>query len=327
MKYLIKVLKVIIPLALGIYLAWYSIASIENKDKVIDVMSNANYLFIVLSIVFSWLSHYARSVRWSYLLEPMGYTTNKWNNYHAVMIGYFMNLLLPRAGEISRAGMLTRYEKVPFEKALGTILAERVIDVIMLLTIAVITIFMQYDKFEELWGKFGTMRQANPGEPAGFNWFLLIIAVIGVLAAAALIWYFVNAPFRARVNKILRGFTDGLMTIIKLRKRTAFVSMTLLIWMLYIALYLICFYSIDQTSHLSVKGLMLGFIGGSLGIVVVQGGIGVYPLLVASALSLYGADYDIVVALGWIVWAAQTLLLVVAGAVSFYIVSKKEGHE
>lgn len=324
MKNLIKVLKVILPLSLGLYLAWYSIASIENKDKVIEVMSNANYFLIFLSIVFSWLSHYIRSVRYNYLLESMGYQPKTRNSYHAVMIGYFMNLLLPRAGEVSRAGIISRYEKVPFEKAFGAILAERVVDVIMLGSICLITIFLQYGKFQELWAKFGDMQKANPNEPQGINWMFIILIVFAVLAIGLFVLYLVKKSFREKINKILKGFIDGLVSILKLKKRIAFILMTIAIWTLYIALYMICFYSIEETSHLSVEGLMLGFIGGSIGIVLVQGGIGVYPLLVATALSLYNADYDIVIALGWITWAAQTLLLVVAGAISFYLVSRKE---
>lgn len=323
MKSLIKVLKIVLPLGLGFYLAWYSIASIENKNKVLDVMSDANYLFIALSIIFSWLSHYIRSVRYNYLLDSMGYQPKTANSYHAVMIGYFMNLLLPRAGEVSRAGIITRYEKVPFEKAFGAILAERVVDVFMLGSIALITIFLQYPKFQELWQKFIELKSGKTDQ-GGINWMMVVLVAAVVVFIMTVFFYFKNKSFKEKINKIIRGLRDGLLSILKLKKRFAFIGMTLAIWFFYITLYLICFYSIDETSHLSFQGLMLGFIGGSIGIVIVQGGIGVYPLLVASALSLYNADYDIVIALGWITWAAQTLLLVVAGAISFYLVSRKE---
>jgi uncharacterized membrane protein YbhN (UPF0104 family) len=322
LKTLIKVLKIAIPLSLGLYLAYYSFASIEDKDKVGQVLSRANYLFIFLSILFSWLSHYARSARSQILLEPMGYKTSVWNNYHAVMVGYFMNLLLPRAGEISRAGVMTRTEKVPFEKAFGAIIAERVIDVIMLATISLITIGMQYSKFELLWGHINEMK-TNQGSSGSSPWFFYVLIVLGVLALGAMVLYVVHKGFRSKINGLIKGLMDGLLTIIKLKKRWQFIGYTFLIWFLYIALYLICFYSIEETSGLELKGLMLGFLGGSIGIILVQGGIGVYPVMVATALALYGADRDIVIALGWVVWAAQTILLIVAGAVSFYVLSKK----
>jgi hypothetical protein len=272
--------------------------------------------------LFSWLSHYARSARSQILLEPMGYKTSVWNNYHAVMVGYFMNLLLPRAGEISRAGVMTRTEKVPFEKAFGAIIAERVIDVIMLATISLITIGMQYSKFELLWGHINEMK-TNQGSSGSSPWFFYVLIVLGVLALGVMVLYVVHKGFRSKINGLIKGLMDGLLTIIKLKKRWQFIGYTFLIWFLYIALYLICFYSIEETSGLELKGLMLGFLGGSIGIILVQGGIGVYPVMVATALALYGADRDIVIALGWVVWAAQTILLIVAGAVSFYVLSKK----
>jgi uncharacterized BrkB/YihY/UPF0761 family membrane protein len=138
-----------------------------------------------------------------------------------------------------------------------------------------------------------------------------------------MVLYVVHKGFRSKINGLIKGLMDGLLTIIKLKKRWQFIGYTFLIWFLYIALYLICFYSIEETSGLELKGLMLGFLGGSIGIILVQGGIGVYPVMVATALALYGADRDIVIALGWVVWAAQTILLIVAGAVSFYVLSKK----
>lgn len=321
MKKLIGVLKVIVPLSLGIYLAWYSFDSIQDKDKVASVLNRANYLFIAFSVLFSWFSHFTRALRWKYLLEPMGYKTNVWNNYHAVMIGYFMNLLLPRAGEVSRAGMMTRYEKVPFEKAFGTILAERVVDVFMLGTISLITIFMQYDKFELLKKKLDDLGSGQT-KNSGSSWTSYIVYVVAALAIAGLVLYIINPKIRAKVNAILKGLADGLLAILRLKKRWEFIGLTVLIWVLYIGLYIVCFYSIEETSQIEFKGLMLGFLGGSLGIILVQGGVGVYPMLVASALTLYGADHDIVIALGWVTWAAQTILLVVAGAISFYLMPR-----
>lgn len=324
MKTLIKVLKIAVPLTLGVYLAWYSFDSIEDKEKVAKVLSGANYFFIAFSILFSWFSHFVRALRWKYLLEPMGYQTSVWNNYHAVMIGYFMNLLLPRAGEVSRAGMMTRYEKVPFEKAFGTILAERVVDVFMLGSISLITIFMQYDQFEQLKSRLSTLGSAtsDSGSSVWSSWFFIAAGIIGVTLLG---FYLLHATFRAKVNGILRGLLDGLLAILRLKKRWEFIGLTFLIWFLYIALYIVCFYSIEETSKIEFQGLMLGFLGGSLGIIIVQGGVGVYPMLVASALVLYGADYDVVIALGWVTWAAQTILLVVAGALSFYLMPKING--
>ncbi|MFN3341406.1 MAG: lysylphosphatidylglycerol synthase transmembrane domain-containing protein [Flavobacteriales bacterium] len=319
MKFVLKVLKIAVPLALGIYLAWYSFDSIQDKDKVAQVMGRANYFFIALSVIFSWCSHFVRALRWKYLLEPMGYQPRVWNSYHATMIGYFMNLLLPRAGEVSRAGMMTRYEKIPFEKVFGTILAERVVDVFMLGMVSFITIALQYDKFIELKDTFSAM---SSSDQKSSSWISISLVVLSALLLAGIVLYLIHPKVRTKVNALVSGLFDGLLAILRLKKRWEFLGLTFLIWILYILLYLVCFYSIAETSQLELKALLLGFLGGSLGIILVQGGVGVYPVLVASALVMYGADYDLVIALGWVTWAAQTLLLVVAGAVSFYLMPR-----
>jgi len=141
-----------IPVGFGVYLAWYFWSSMPQKDKdqVWDIFARFNYFYIFLSFVFCWISHYSRAIRWSYMLDELGYKTNKWNLYHAVISGYFMNMLLPRAGEISRPALVTRYEKIPFEKAFGTVLAERVIDLLIMGILMIVTIWLQGEKYPEM---------------------------------------------------------------------------------------------------------------------------------------------------------------------------------
>jgi uncharacterized protein (TIRG00374 family) len=292
----------------------------KDKDQVWAVFSRANYFYIVLSIIMAWFAIYSRAVRWSYLLEPLGYAPNKWNNYHAVSIGYFMNLLVPRAGELSRAAMMTRYEKIPFEKAFGTILAERVVDTIMLGSIALVTIFLQYDKFNELWAKYGTMKKSG-GESNVMMYVLIVIGVIGIIA---LVFFIKSEKFRTKIKEIARGFISGLATIFTLKKRWQFITHTFFIWGMYVALYLICFYALPETSEFSSSSLMLGFLGGAIGIIIVQGGVGVYPLLVANAIAIYYGDASqpIVLGLAWVMWLGQTLVLVLTGALSLYLMPR-----
>ncbi len=321
-KAIITALKIIIPLGFGIYLAWYFFDQMSEKDKaqVWDVFSRANYFYIFLSIIMAWFAIYSRAVRWSYMLEPLGYKPKTWNNYHAISIGYFMNLLIPRAGELTRAGMMTRYEKIPFEKGFGTILAERVVDTVMLGSIALVTIFLQKEKFNELWASYGSMKKE--GEES--NTMLYVLIILGVLGLIALVFYLKNKKLRNKINEIFRGFVSGLATIFTLKKRGLYLLHTFFIWGMYVALYLVCFYALPETSEYSASSLMLGFIGGAIGIVVVQGGVGVYPLLVASAIAVYyGKDSQpVVLGLAWVMWLGQTLVLILSGAISMYLMPK-----
>jgi uncharacterized membrane protein YbhN (UPF0104 family) len=321
-KGIITALKILIPLGFGIYLAWYFFDQMSEKDKaqVWEVFSRANYFYIALSIIMAWMAIYSRAVRWSYLLEPLGFQPNKWNNYHAISIGYFMNLLIPRAGELSRAAMMTRYENIPFEKGFGTILAERVIDTIMLGGIAAVTIFLQYDKFTELWSEYGEMKSG--GEKSN----LMLYILIGLAAAGLvlLFFYFKNEKFRNKIKEIIRGFVAGLTTIFTLKKRGLFIFHTFFIWGMYVLLYLVCFYALPETSEYSASSLMLGFLGGAVGIVIVQGGVGIYPILVASAIAIYYGDAckPMVLGLAWVMWLGQTLVLILSGAISLYLMPK-----
>lgn len=321
-KTIITALKIIIPLGFGIYLAWYFFDQMSDTDKaqVWEVFSRANYFYIFLSVIMSWFAIYSRAVRWSYLLEPLGYKPNKWNNYHAIAIGYFMNLLIPRAGEITRGAMMTRYENIPFEKAFGTILAERVVDTIMLGGIAAVTIFLQKDKFNELWDKYGAMKKG--GEES--NTLLYVLIGLGVAGLIVLFFYLKNEKFRTKINEIIRGFVSGLVTIFTLKKRWLFILHTFFIWGSYVLLYLVCFYALPETSGYSSGSLMLGFLGGAIGIIIVQGGVGIYPILVSSAIAIYygEASQPVVMGLAWVMWLGQTLVLILSGAISMFLMPK-----
>jgi len=144
---LLKILKIIIPLFIGVYLMWYfwDAMSVKDKESFFRALNEANYFWFFLSLIFSFLSHLSRAVRWRYMLEPIGYKTKLMNRYNALMIGYIMNLLIPRAGEASRAGVLYQTENVPFTKSFGTIIAERVFDLVMLGIVVLLALFFSYD--------------------------------------------------------------------------------------------------------------------------------------------------------------------------------------
>jgi uncharacterized protein (TIRG00374 family) len=312
----------VIPIGFGIYLAWYFWSNMPQKDKdqVWSLFSRFNYLFIVLSLLACWISHYSRALRWSYMLEALGYKTNKWNNYHAVITGYFMNMLLPRAGEISRAGVISRYEGIPFEKAFGTIMAERVIDMIIFLTSAIVTLSLQGEKYPLMVAKYNELKSAYSSGKSSVGTYILVgIIVIGLIGAFL---YFKNLKFKTKVNSILRGFADGLLTIIRLKKRWQFFGHTFLIWGMYLTLYWVVFLGIPETSGISPNGMLLGFLAGGLAIILVPGGIGIYPVFVAAALSFYCSDYPALYGLGWLAWISQTILIVGAGMISLYLVPK-----
>ena len=155
-----KTLKIILPLLFGGFLVWYSLSNI-SIPVLVSYFKNANYWWILLGLFFGILSHLSRAYRWQFILEPLGFRPKFGNSVLAVLVGYLVNLAIPRAGEVSRAAVLANYENVPFEKGFGTIIAERIADLIMMLCIVVITLFVQFDFIYDLLTKKFDLRRWN----------------------------------------------------------------------------------------------------------------------------------------------------------------------
>lgn len=333
-KKLINAIKIIIPLSIGGGLIWlfYDALCENQKSELFRAFKTAHYSWVLLSLVLGWMSHLSRAARQRYLLEPLGYKVSFWNSYHALMTGYLINLLFPRAGEASRAGILTKSDNVPFDKGFGTIIAERAIDVVMLGIIGVLMLVLQIDKidlFQEKIQMFRTEGIETCGNQMVFHVLGLIIkwgVILGVLAAIVL---FIFKPhIRQKLIDLVRGVFQGLFSIFKSKNKLPFIGHTIAIWVLYVAMFSLCFYSLDDTAHLGLDAMLAGFVAGTLGMVFVQGGIGVYPAFVGLIITIYlaPADYTGIspeaLALGWIIWASQTIMMIILGLVSMIVSGK-----
>ncbi len=330
-KAVVGTLKVAVPVALGIGLVLHFYRQLDQGQRaaLFDAFGRASVPWLLVSNLLGWLSHVSRAWRWRYLLRHLGHAPGFWPCYHAVMGGYFMNMLLPRAGEASRAAMLYRAEGVPFEKGFGTILAERAVDMVMLLGLAGLTLLMQVDKLDLFRQRIALFRaQQGPAEGdsgAGlWPWLLLVLAVLVVAYVL-----FTRPLVRARVMDGVRGFAEGVRSILRTPDKGPFLFHTLLIWLLYVAMFAVGFLALPETRTVPAAGVMAGFIAGSVGIVLVQGGIGVYPAFVALIVSVYmvGAD-DVLIrpealAMGWLLWVAQTLMIISLGGLSLLLAARK----
>lgn len=326
-------LKTVLPLALGIYLIWYFFSNMSDKSLEIfyKALREANYFWIVLSLLLSFSAFALRAYRWKYVLEPMGFKTRFWHRYHALMIGYLINLTIPRAGEASRAAMLYRSDGVPFSRSFGTILAERAVDLFMLATIAGITAFLGYDNFVEIFRQIN--EQFAPSDaPDAFPWKVVIYIVLlaGILFLAGLMIF--SARWKTKLGGFAREVFAGLLSIFKSQKPGAYFGYTLLIWMLYIIYFAIPFLSLEQTKDFPLDGILLAFIAGSLGITFTNGGIGTFPLLVGLVVVLFlGKDNPDALAignaLGMLIWVSQTLLLITLGLISLVLLPKNYKKE
>ena len=302
-----KSLKIVLPFALGGFLVWYSLSDI-NYSELITHVKNANYWWIGLSLLFAILSHVSRAFRWSFMLEPIGYTPKLTNNILAVLIGYLVNYTIPRAGEVSRALVLTNYENVPFEKGFGTIVAERVADVLMLLFIVLVTLFVQFDFIFDIVSKL-----LNPTK--------LLILGVGLLVAFIIFTQYVKKAKKGigyKIKVFVKGLIEGVLSIFKMKKKWAFIFHTIFIWGMYILMFWAVTFAIEGLS-VPLGAILVGFIAGAFSIAVVPGGIGSYPLSVAAAFMLFGLPSGESEAFGWIMWTAQTAMVIFFGGLSFLL--------
>lgn len=330
-KAVVGILKVVVPLGLGVWLVFYFYDQLDEgqRAELFDAFGRANWWWLLFSVLLGWCSHMSRSWRWRYLLNGMGYRPGFWNCYHATMSGYFMNLLVQRAGEASRAALLYRRERVPFAKGFGSIMAERAVDLILLLALFGITILLQFDKLDLFKERIEAFRQGQGPEEGGSPWGWVIL---GVLVAAFGIGAYLMATrpqVHARVMDTLRGLGEGLRSITRTSNPWGFVFHTFLIWILYVLMFAVGFYCLPATSTVSWAGIMAGFVAGAIGIVLVQGGIGVYPAFVALIVSVYmpspeggGLLRPEALAMGWLIWVAQTVMTIVVGGLSLLLISR-----
>ncbi|MCM8570960.1 flippase-like domain-containing protein [Gramella jeungdoensis] len=309
-KKLTRILKISIPLLLGIFLIWYSLESStpQERENLWQSIREANKFWILVSFLLGTLSHISRAYRWKYMLEPMGYSSSLSNRFMAVMAAYLANFGIPRSGEVLRAVTLTTYEDVPFEKGFGTIISERVADLlILMLIIGLALIFQTNDLLAYLHNQ-----NINPL----FTFFIFLglvgIAILGLNLIRRSNWL----PFK-KIKELAKGLLDGMKSILKMRQKWAFILHTIFIWTAYLIMFFVIKLSIPETTDTPIGIIMAAFVVGSFAVSATNGGIGVYPLAVGGVLMFFGVEKHGAEAFGWISWATQTAVVLLFGGLSF----------
>lgn len=229
----------------------------------------------------------------------------------AVLVAYLVNLIVPRAGEFARATTISKYEHVPFEKAFGTIVSERVADVIMLLGIIALAFFLQ----TELLSSY--LFSAEESD-SNYTWYILIgLAILGFLFFRLMKKS--ENPLVKKIQNFLFGLIQGVISIFKMKKKWAFIFHTFFIWLMYVLMFYVVTFALPETTHMPFGAIIVGFVVGGLSMALTNGGLGTYPVFVASAFTLYGIDENPALAFGWIMWTAQTVMVLLFGGISFIL--------
>lgn len=302
-----KSLQITLPLAIGFGLVWYSLRNIK-PEEFIGYFLEADYTWIALGLFFGILSHLSRAYRWKFMLEPLGFNPKYANSVMAVLIAYLVNLTIPRAGEASRAAVMSNYEGIPFQKGFGTIVAERVADLVMLLVVIVITLFVQFDFIWELATK-------------NFNLLKIGIGILGFIASVIFFILFIkkaNKGIGLKIKVFIKGLVEGVMTIFKMKKKWPFIFHTIFIWLMYVLMFWATIPAIDGLS-VPIGGILVGFIAGGFSIAATNGGLGTYPVAVMGAFLLFGIPKELGTEFGWVMWTAQTAMIIIFGGLSFLL--------
>ncbi len=323
-KKFLTVLQYLFFAALAAFFVWLSVKDMDSQKwaQLKDALDRANYWLLVPVLGLLLISHWLRALRWRQLIEPMGYEPSKINCFLGVMIGYFVNLGAPRLGEVVKCTILARYEKVPVDKLVGTIVAERAFDVICLAIVFGLTFLFQFHVIHSLTAdKTAALFQGANGHTS----ILKIVLVVAVLLVAFLLvrwvlsrWGHINIIKKAKA--VFINIWHGLTSVRALKNKPLFFVYSIGIWCMYLLSTWFGFFAISATSHLTITDALSVLAMGSVGMIVSPGGIGAYALLVQKTVTFYdvpAVPYGL--ALGWLLWFGQFLSFILFGTVSFIL--------
>lgn len=314
---ILNAVKYIFFLSLGVFLFWYVYRD-QKIDNVLAEIKKTNFNWIWLSLFFGLLSHVSRAVRWQMMAKSLGYKPKFTNSFFSVMATYITNLALPRLGEIARPSIIKKYEKIPFAETLGTIILERLIDVIILLVLTVFVVFVEFKTVVKFVDN-------NPDVALKFQNFnyqklaILAVVILLVLIFAIIIFRkkFKHTKLYIKLLELFKSFYNGFKSFKKIDKKFWFIFHSVFIWIMYILMIYISFFAFKFTEDITIiQGLTI-FVAGSYGMVApVQGGIGAWHFMVISTLLIFGVTFNDAQVFALVVHSMQTLLIIFLGSIS-----------
>jgi uncharacterized protein (TIRG00374 family) len=310
-KSLATFLKIAIPLGLGSFLIYYSYSKFTTNqlEEISSYFKETNYTVILFSVLSGIFSHVSRAYRWNFMLEPLGYKPKVLNNFMAVYVAYIMNIFIPRSGEVSRAVVINKYEGVPFDKAFGTIITERVIDMLILFGFTAIAFMLQFEKLSQY------LTNVLP-----LYTIYKLIGLLLLLSILLLLFFkFSKSPTIKKILDFFSGLKEGILSVLKMKKKGLYIFHSFLIWGLYLLSFYIATFALKETAGISFSTLIITFVIGSFSFAFTNSGFGTYPFFVASILAIFSIPETVGTAFGWIVWTTQIASIVLFGGLSFLI--------
>jgi uncharacterized protein (TIRG00374 family) len=334
-----------IPLVILKYIASLSFAGLiiyilfRNQDPValVEKISEVDFGWVILSMIFGGWAYVNRGLRWIVLIDALGYKSSKINSVSAVSVGYFTNMFIPRAGEISRCTALNKVEKIPVDKLFGTILVERVLDFVFLIILFLLILILKFDLILQFFTELGLQSSGSVTSSSTKYYVLVAVLLFFCLAYYLLKKWIVTTIFYEKITEFIDGLKEGFKSIKKMKRKSFFWFHTFSIWIMYFLMTYVCFQAIPETSHLSISdGLFLLVLGGIGMIIPTPGGVGSYHAIVMIGLSVLGVGTIVLSENGdpsnpallfpTIVHIAQTLVAIIMGFIGLLVLflSKKK---
>ena len=334
-KQISAIIKYAFFFGLGLFLVWWSLRQIPaNKwDEFIDTLKGAKYWLMLPVFLILSLSHIVRALRWRILMEPMGYKPSILNTFFAVMIGYLANLAIPRLGEVLKCTLLSKYEKVPAEKLVGTIVAERAVDVISLAIVFIITLLTQTNLIASYGLELFRQLFENKSGQFSMQKIGIVLGAVVLLIVLLKIWSrkYGHLPFVMSAKKIIKGIWEGVSSIRYLKQKGLFIFYSVTIWVLYIVGTWVGLSATAGTAGLGFNAALAALAFGSIGMIVTPGGIGAYAYFIAKIVEKMGVPFEIGFANGTLQWFAQFIIVLIVGSICLLVLpifnKNKISHE
>ncbi|WP_162304585.1 lysylphosphatidylglycerol synthase transmembrane domain-containing protein [Maribellus luteus] len=317
-KTIVKILQFLAFFAAGAFIFWliYKDQDIEHIKSVLK--NDVKYGWVWLSLFIGLLSHISRTLRWGLMIEPVGHKPRFINTFLAVMVGYLMNMAFPRMGEVSRCGVLARYEKISFTKLIGTVVAERLVDMISLLILLGVVIFSQF-------GKMIHFIESNPEIKDKLMAVISSPVLLIALAVAVILFIVFRKAFKhttifRKMMEVIQNFKEGFISIRNIKQKGWFFFHSAFIWFMYYLMLYVIFFAFDFTSNLTPIAGLTTFVLASFGMVApVQGGIGAWHFMAKEALSLYGVANENGIIFAFVAHTSMTVMIIFIGIISLLV--------
>lgn len=328
---IINVARIILFLAIGIFFLILAFRDI-SPEELMSGLKSANYSWVLISLIFAFLGFISRAYRWLLLIEPLGYKPSAKNTFYALMTGYLANFVLPRIGEVTRCGSLNRTDRIPVDKLLGTVITERISDVLVLLLFAVYVFFIKIELFGDfLYDNIVLPVYLKLALWLDFSLFIYLLILLFLLLLFLFyriiaVWLRKFRLFR-RLEKIARSVIEGMKSVLYMKKPVQFLAHTIFIWLMYYLMTWAIFMALPGTAGLGGNAVLFILVIGGLGMSApVQGGIGTYHWIVSVGLGLYGIPREDALVYATLSHESQALLMIILGSLSMFMVfrTKKE---